>query len=390
MKSFITFAVASALIMTGMTTARASDDHPKLSVKPTGRLLLDGALYMPDDDGFTDGVAMPDIRLGAKASYGDWGAKVDVGYSFNKLLLKDVYIKYEINDHMHLQAGYFVNQFGLQAATSSSMRPCMETPTTDMFFNGIGRNLGVEYVYDKGSVFSAVSLFVDDESLRKHANEFGKTSAGVLNRFVFRPFHSKGRVAQIGLSMCYQGARHVAVENADGISEASEGYFNYSATFPTRVCYVDMLGADITKARSVFKLTPEWLFAHDRFAFEGQYYYMNVNRKCATHYQAQGVYGLLRGILIGKKYKYSHKVAGLAAPESKSLECVIGYNYTDAVYADAGIYGGRSNDASVTLNYYFNKYFIARLRYSYTDVTSSDVMYNRHVNTVQARLQVIF
>lgn len=390
MKNFITLAAASALMLTGVSTAFAADDEPKFSIKPTGRMLLDGAVYMPDGDGFSDGVAMPDIRIGAKASYGKWAAKIDVGYSFNKLSMKDVYMQYNINDNMYLRAGYFVHQFGLQAATSSSMKPSMEAPITDTYFNATGRNIGVEYVYDKGSIFSSVSVFSDGEAMKKHANEFGKTSFGAMNRFVFRPWHETGKVAQLGLSLWYQGARHVAVENDEGKSEASEGYFEYSATFPTRVCSVDMLGANISNAHSVFKLSPEWLVAKDRLAFEGQYYYMNVNRKGMKHYQAQGVYGHLRGILIGKSYGYSHGDAGLATPGPKTLECVLGYNYTDATYADAGIYGGRSNDASITFNYYFNKYFLARLRYSYTNVSSSDAMYNRHVNTIQARLQVIF
>ncbi len=69
---------------------------------------------------------------------------------------------------------------------------------------------------------------------------------------------------------------------------------------------------------------------------------------------------------------------------------ILGYNYTDANCGKAGIFGGVSNDYSVTLNYYINKYMLARLRYSYTDVRNSDVQHDRHVNTIQARLQIIF
>ena len=47
---------------------------------------------------------------------------------------------------------------------------------------------------------------------------------------------------------------------------------------------------------------------------------------------------------------------------------VLMYNYTNASDASAGIYGGITNDASCTFNYYINKYMIARLRYSYTTV----------------------
>ena len=41
------------------------------------------------------------------------------------------------------------------------------------------------------------------------------------------------------------------------------------------------------------------------------------------------MYGILRGLLIGGNYRYSHTDCGIATPDSGSLECVFGYNYTD-------------------------------------------------------------
>ena len=83
----------------------------------------------------------------------------------------------------------------------------------------------------------------------------------------------------------------------------------------------------------------------------------------------------------------------MATPAPRSLEVVLGYNYTNASDSRAGIYGGISNDASCTFNYYINKYMIARLRYSYTNVRDRYVdglLPKRHVNTLEARLQIIF
>ena len=70
MKRF-TIAAISAIAMLGAGfNAYAGDDEPKLEIKPTGRVLMDGAIYAPDGDGFADGAALPDIRLGAKVNYG--------------------------------------------------------------------------------------------------------------------------------------------------------------------------------------------------------------------------------------------------------------------------------------------------------------------------------
>lgn len=139
-------------------------------------------------------------------------------------------------------------------------------------------------------------------------------------------------------------------------------------------------------------VTPELLLSKDRFALESQYYYMNVNRRDGLkNYTAQGVYGMGRVLILGdKEYKYSHADAGLATPGKNTLEAVIGYNYTNANCDKAGILGGISNDYSLTLNYYINKYVICRLRYSYTNVWGSPTGLDTHVNIIQARVMFKF
>lgn len=392
MKTSTLSALCAMMLLAGASAVNAQEDSkPKFSITPTGRVLFDGALYSPDDDGFADGVAMPDIRMGVKASYGKWSAKIDIGYAFKKLGFKDVYMQYTFNNENLLRLGYFVHQFGLNAATSSSMKPAMEAPGSDNFFAATGRNMGLMYVLDKPSVFLGVSAFAAGNCMDNNANALGKISVGALNRLVWRPWHDTGLIGQIGISLWYQSAMHNKVTADDGTTHAGPGYFDYSATFPTRVCSTPMLQAKVENAKGVFKLSPELVFAAGRVAVEGQYYYMNVSRDGGRPaYTAQGGYALLRGILIGKSYGYSHADAGLATPDPKSLEMVLGYNRVDATCSKAEILGGISNDYSVTLNYYINKYMVARLRYSYTNVSQSCAQRNRHVNIVQARIQFKF
>ncbi len=197
----LTLAAAAALSLAFGAFSAEAQDEPKFSVKPTGRVLMDGAVYMPDGKGFADGVALPDIRLGAKASYGKWAAKIDIGFGFGKLSFKDVFMQYNFNQYNFLRLGYFVHQFGLNAATSSSMKPAMEAPITDTFFNATGRNLGVMYVYDKDKFFLGVSGIVGGTSMTSPSNEQGKVSIGALNRFVYRPFHGDGLITQVGISL---------------------------------------------------------------------------------------------------------------------------------------------------------------------------------------------
>lgn len=388
MKRLFSSLLATALLAAIPVAALADDSEPKFSIRPTGRVLFDGAVYMPDGDGFSDGVSIPDIRMGVKATYGKWYAKIDVGYSFGKIGLKDVYMQYNFNSSNLLRLGYFVHQFGLNAATSSSMKPEMEAPVPDTYFAATGRNIGLMYVYDKPNVFWGVSAMVAGTSLTTRSNAQGKISGGGITRFVYRPLTADGTVAQLGMSLWYQSALHKRTDTG----ATSPGYFNFTAGFPTRVASVDMLGAEISNARGVFKLSPEAVFAYGRVALEGQYYYMNVNRSSSlAAYQAHGGYAHLRCLILGdRQYGYAHADAGLATPGKGTLELVAGYNGTNANAGSSGIHGGKANDYNVTLNYYVNKYVVARLRYSYTDVKNSDVQRNRHVNTIQARVQILF
>lgn len=156
------------MAMTAVCTlaVQAQDSEPKFSIKPSARILLDGALYMggngditaeSTDKKFVDGVAIPDFRLGAKASYGKWSGKVDVGFAYGKVGMKDVYLKYNFNPFNDITVGYFVPQFGLNSETSSVMKPSYEEPTSNEFFNANPRLLAIQYTYNKDSYFAAAS-----------------------------------------------------------------------------------------------------------------------------------------------------------------------------------------------------------------------------------------
>ncbi|HAB41133.1 MAG TPA: ATPase [Porphyromonadaceae bacterium] len=388
MKRIILAPVAALLCA---ASAMAQDSEPKFTIKPTGRILMDGAVYLGGNDDiegtgdkkFVDGVAIPDLRLGVKAGYGKWKAKVDVGFGYGKVGLKDTYIEYDFNESNLIRGGYFVPQFGLNSETSSSMKPSYEEPTSNEFFYANPRLLALMHIYDKGQFFAGTTVFAEAAAMTKNATEMGKQAWGAQTRLVWRPMHSDGDAFQIGCSFNYSSP-----------TGGDHNEFTYSANFPSRVSKVTNVSATIDHAKGLFKMTPEVLFMRGNIALEAQYYYMNVARKDGfRNYTAQGAYGMFRALLLGSRYRYSHADCGMATPDPRSLEVVLGYNYTNASDASAGIYGGITNDANCTFNYYINKYMIARLRYSYTNVRDrrvGDLTAKRHVNLIEARLQIIF
>ena len=388
MKRIILAPVAAMLCA---ASAMAQDSEPKFTIKPTGRILMDGAVYLGGNDDiegtgdkkFVDGVAIPDLRLGVKAGYGKWKAKVDVGFGYGKVGLKDTYIEYDFNESNLIRGGYFVPQFGLNSETSSSMKPSYEEPTSNEFFYANPRLLALMHIYDKGQFFAGTTVFAEAAAMTKNATEMGKQAWGAQTRLVWRPMHSDGDAFQIGCSFNYSSP-----------TGGDHNEFTYSANFPSRVSKVTNVSATIDHAKGLFKMTPEVLFMRGNIALEAQYYYMNVARKDGfRNYTAQGAYGMFRALLLGSRYRYSHADCGMATPDPRSLEVVLGYNYTNASDASAGIYGGITNDANCTFNYSINKYMIARLRYSYTNVRDrrvGDLTAKRHVNLIEARLQIIF
>lgn len=356
----------------------------KLTVSPSGRILMDAGYLDSKNDDLVDGVAIPDLRVGAKASYGSYKAKLDIGYAYGKVSLKDVFVEKQFSPSSLLRVGHFVHQFGLQSSTSSSMKITMEEPASnEAFFNS--RLIGAMYVHDKNDFFGTASAFVENEAMKKSSNEMGKQGYGFMSRLVYRPFRADGAIFHVGISGAYEKPRYNSNEDLNHNS------FVLSANFPSRIAKVSAVEATITDAKHLFKFTPEIAAAYGAIGLETQYYYLNVNRKSDfDSYKASGAYATVRGLFKGGNYKYSNPDSGIATPAPGSLEGVLSYNYTDMSDSKSDIRGGRLNDVAVGFNYYINKYMIWRVRYSYTHVTDRAGFDNQTLNSIQTRFQIIF
>lgn len=365
-------------------TQMSAQSEDVLKVTPTGRILMDAGTFDSKNENFVDGVAIPDFRIGVKATYGKFKAKVDIGYAYGKLSIKDVFVERQFSKNSLLRVGNFVHQFGLQSATSSSMKITMEEPASnEAFFNS--RLIGAMYVHDQGAFFGAASLYAESEALKRATNELQSTGYGAMTRLVYRPFRNDGAIFQVGLSGGYEKPRF------NSNKDLNHSSFVLGANFPSRIAKIKALDATITDAKRLVKFTPEVAAAYGPIGLETQYYYLQVDRKNDLKpYKASGAYALLRGLVLGGNYKYSHSDCGIATPAPGSLECVLGYNYTDMSSVKSDIRGGRMNDLSFTVNYYINKYMIWRLRYSYTDVKNRVGVDNQSLSAFQTRFQVIF
>ena len=379
MKKYI---MAAALVMGFAAAANAQEN--KLVVKPSGRILMDAAFLNSSnktvDEQCVDGVNVPDIRIGMKVSYGKWEGKADIGYARGSVSPKDIFIQYNFNKQNFLRGGYFVHQFGYQSATSSSFKVSMEEPETHSAFGVGGRLVGLMYEHSDNKFMGTGSIYTDAQSFKKQTNHTGYQGSGFLTRLVYHPLIEKGNLFHVGIGLNYE----LAAENRSNME--------FKAPYPVRVAGINAIGAKITDAKSDFKFSGELMAAKGHVGIEGQYIFMNVDRKGdAKNYKAWGAYGNLR-FLLNNEYEYVKNDAGIATPAPKSWELVAAYNYTDMNDAKAGFHGGKLSDWALTMNYYINKYMIWRVSGHIVRAGESDYSgFNKNTfRVIETRLQFKF
>lgn len=374
--------MAAALVMGFAAAANAQEN--KLVVKPSGRILMDAAFLNSSnkavDEQCVDGVNVPDIRIGMKVSYGKWEGKADIGYARGSVSPKDIFIQYNFNKQNFLRGGYFVHQFGYQSATSSSFKVSMEEPETHSAFGVGGRLVGLMYEHSDDKFMGTGSVYTDAQSFKKQTNQTGYQGTGFLTRLVYHPLIEKGNLFHVGIGLNYE----LAAENRSNME--------FKAPYPVRVAGINAIGAKITDAKNDFKFSGELMAAKGHVGIEGQYIFMNVDRKGdAKSYNAWGAYGNLR-FLLNNEYEYVKSDAGIATPAPKSWELVAAYNYTDMNDAKAGFHGGKLSDWALTMNYYINKYMIWRVSGHIVRAGESDYSgFNKNTfRVIETRLQFKF
>lgn len=374
--------MAAALVMGFAAAANAQEN--KLVVKPSGRILMDAAFLNSSnkavDEQCVDGVNVPDIRIGMKVSYGKWEGKADIGYARGSVSPKDIFIQYNFNKQNFLRGGYFVHQFGYQSATSSSFKVSMEEPETHSAFGVGGRLVGLMYEHSDNKFMGTGSIYTDAQSFKKQSNHTGYQGSGFLTRLVYHPLIEKGNLFHVGIGLNYE----LAAENRSNME--------FKAPYPVRVAGINAIGAKITDAKNDFKFSGELMAAKGHVGIEGQYIFMNVDRKGdAKSYNAWGAYGNLR-FLLNNEYEYVKNDAGIATPAPKSWELVAAYNYTDMNDAKAGFHGGKLSDWALTMNYYINKYMIWRVSGHIVRAGESDYSgFNKNTfRVIETRLQFKF
>ena len=369
-----------------MAATVSAQEEPKLTVKPSGRILFDAAYVNPQhqEDELKSGVGIPDMRVGVGFTYGQWKGKIDMGYAYGKVNMKDVWLQYDFDKKNFIRGGYFIHQYGFQSSTSSSFKETMEEPQSNAVFNN-DRMIGLMYEYSGDKMLATASVVVETDAMKQTTDVTGNEALGAMTRLLYRPFAQRGKMFQVGINGGIEGARYSSKE------EQNHKQFTLSTRWPTRVAKVNSQQAVVTDAKAMYKFSPEVMYSSGRFAVIGQYFWNRITRdNNQKDFTGSGAYVTLRGLIKGKNYAPNMGDGGIATPDPGNMELCLQYNYTSLSDASAGIYGGCLNDWALCYNYYPNKYMIWRVRASYTKVTNRSGFADNEVSILETRLQVKF
>lgn len=353
----------------------------ELKIVPTSRLLLDGATYSEKEVELTDGFILRDFRMGLKAYYGEFYLKADASFSNNKVSLKDIYVQYNVSDHSLVRGGHFSVPYGLQSAYGTAHKQFMAEPSSNVY--QMGRRIGLMHSVWNDKVWLSYGAFADNKALTEGTNVTGKQGYTVSERFVYKPICSDGQLIQAGFSFAHIQAEATTKDAIPTIS--------YKTGYLTAVDKTNAINAVVDHARYENKWTAELAGIYKSFAIESQYYSSNIKRKDLPSFKSDGFYVVAKGMILNRSnYKYQKDVAGIGTPSNKTLELAVGYSMLNMNSNKAEIYGGKMDDISAGLAFYWNKYVTIRTNYSYITVKTTDEAPKAKVNAFQCRVQYYF
>ena len=364
------------------------DDDDKIKITMGGRILFDAAVYLDDKTPFSNGTTISDSRLTLKSSYKQWDMKIDMGFSEKKVNTKDLHIRYNINKHSWVKVGYYGEQFGLENWEGSAWQKFMAPAISDQAF-GTGRQIGVTYVNWNDYFYYSGGLFSDNDAITN--SKSGNQGVGIISKVSYNPINNNGNLLHVGISgELRNGNRKDFGEDNRTIRDVT-----YSANLTSKVDKQKPLNLTISDVDFQAKYVAELMATTGPTFFQGEYYHSNVKRKHGlSSFWADGFYAQAGVMLFGSKtYKYDLKERKLSRPGDKTLEFVVRYNYTDLNHSkgDPSLQGGSMSDVTLGLNYYFSKYFGAKLNYSFVNLGKHcAIAANENVNVIQGRFFVSF
>ena len=132
------------------------------------------------------------MRIGVGFTYGQWKGKVDMGFAYGKVNIKDVFLQYDLDEQNFLRGGYFIHQYGYQSCTSSSFKETMEEPQSNAVFNN-DRMMGLMFEHMDDRFLATASVVVETDAMKQTTDVTGNEAVGAMSRLLYHPFFRRTR-----------------------------------------------------------------------------------------------------------------------------------------------------------------------------------------------------
>ena len=367
-------------VVTSLTATAQETLSDKLQYKVTGRMLIDGGVYLRNDNHFGNGTEFNDLRIGMKATYQRWDMKVEIGYVGSKVSIKDAFATYTSGKHI-IQVGQFYEPFTMDMLCSTFDLRFHQSPVSVLAMTN-SRRLGVAYTYNATHYYACGGLFTDND-----ISNLKNTSQGyaVDGRFVYRPVNEAGKLLHLGIAAIYR--------TPDGAlpDDDNRNTFVYKSAGVSTIDNRNLIYAEVDNARHQVKLGTELLIYYEKFFLQSEYIRTQVKRRNAlADYTGQGGYAQCSWLLIGDTYAYDTALACPARPVGRALELCGRFNIVDMNDRTAEVLGGAQKDFSLGLNYYINKHIGVKVNYSYV-IPGKHIreISDKNFSVLQARFQFI-
>jgi len=310
-----------------------------------GRIMIDTGFFFGDDNNFANGTETRRARISFKTiMYDNWAGEWDIDVADNEVEIKDFWMAYIGFDHVIIKLGNHKMPFSMEEVTSSRNIVFMERALPNVFTSG--RRIGLSVTKWADNWRFQAGFFGQEVG---EGEEEGENEAwGYAARFTYEPVMEKGRIIHLGASYQYL-LPDAGSDDRIKFKQRPELHLTEKILDTGKIKNVDDYSAYGVEFAGQF----------GALSWQAEYISQDVNRYDKPDASFDGYYVYVSYFITGetRQWKKSEAEFGAVTPNSKkgALEVALRYSHLDLNDEDADIWGGKEDNFTIGINYYFNE-----------------------------------
>ncbi len=354
-----------ALIAASIAISLAASANA-VELKPSGRLHLDYASHNADVKAFDDRGLVRRAQFGVDAKFGDgWSGKVVYDFAAGGAL-KDAYLRYGGWKQAQITLGQSKVPFGLEQLESTNDLTLMERALPSNAFT-LSRRKGVTFATDGPRHTFSVMAFGSSVG--------GNEGHGAAARLTFAPIDDKQDVVHLGVALTSERPSTDVSFSTRPESLPTDPKLVRTGTIPG-VSRIDQIGLESAWKHGPLSLQGEWMGSRSQ---------RDSGRPTASF---EGWYVSGSWFITGESRLYHDGVFKSVSPDSKTGAWEVTARYSRINLDDGAIAGGRENNMTLGLNWYYNDHL--RVMANVIDVHSRRAGLHDDPRIFALRAQVAF